>query len=225
MNHRLLGQSQSLSDIHFAPDASSPVDAFLLRSQGSWIKLLYIPAACTHLFQTVDRGLAALVKSSMRREFQVWVTQQVITSLRSGTEPTNLTVDFKVDNVKPLLTKCFGNALRNAHAQPTKILRYWELTGLMQAYDDVNIPEAVINLQRLFPKLDVTENGNKRRFRGIAVENPEFVEDEYVEDEYVEGTIPSVPTDNADDPDPSDWHGARATWRAAERSRGVGPHD
>ena len=50
---------------------------------------------------------------------------------------------------------------RAAHAQPTKILRYWELTGLMQAYDEINLAEAMNDLQRLFPKLDVSVAGQQ----------------------------------------------------------------
>lgn len=45
---------------------------------GSRIILLFVPACCTHLYQTIDTGACALVKAVARRLFQGWILQQVL---------------------------------------------------------------------------------------------------------------------------------------------------
>ena len=48
---------------------------------------MFVPAKCTHLFQSVDTGLAAYLKGRMRRLFQLWITDEVMAQLGAGTAP------------------------------------------------------------------------------------------------------------------------------------------
>jgi hypothetical protein len=106
-------------------------------------------------------------------------------------------IDFNVDNVKPLLTEGFGDALMLADG--LKEVKYWRATGLLSAWEDVgtttHFEAAILKKSQLFPKLDI---GVEKRFRGCGGngvgDNPEY---DYEEDGYMEVAEP--------DPDASAW--------------------
>jgi hypothetical protein len=179
----------------------------------------------------------------MRLQFQRWVTSEVVEQLHDGKDPEQVrpscgaprrppstaeledlfllakqcplqvVIDFKVDNVKPLLLDCFSNALRKADAQREKVIHYWSKAGLLEAWEeDKHLEEAIRCAPKLFPKLDVGKDKGVAgtRFRhvpgdGVPV-NPEYnrvdmddEEEEYREDAVRWDDVWHAPTDTLED--------------------------
>ena len=71
---------------------------------------MFVPAKCTHLFQSVDTGLAAHLKGRMRRLFQLWITDEVMAQLGAGTAPDEVREHAEPRTVQDMQAP-FGNLL------------------------------------------------------------------------------------------------------------------
>ena len=77
-----------------------------------WLKLVYVPGACTDLVQPVDRGMVAYMKAKMRQHYTNKISADVVRELRAGRAPT----DFKLDLGAPAMKKLLAESLAHAHA-------------------------------------------------------------------------------------------------------------
>jgi hypothetical protein len=126
----------------------------------SWLKLLFVPAACTDLVQPADRGMISWLKANMRQTFNDIISAKIMEQLQAGTAPPNVTLDVSAPHLKRLLAIAFAKAL--SELPTATVLHCW--APLQRAYDDMDTlhAEAVKELERLFPnKLTAIPDGNE----------------------------------------------------------------
>ena len=81
------------------------------RERYPWLKLLFVPAACTDLVQPADRGMISWLKACMRAYFTDVISADILRQLQAGTNPTNVQLDVSAPHLKSLLGLAFAKAL------------------------------------------------------------------------------------------------------------------
>ena len=61
-----------------------------VRERYVWLKLLFVPAACTDLVQPADRGMISWLKAFMRKIFSDNISADVLRQLQAGTPPADI---------------------------------------------------------------------------------------------------------------------------------------
>ena len=122
-----------------------------VRERYSWLKLLFVPVACTDLCQPADRGMISWIKACMRRIFGDAISADIMKQLQAGTSPTDVTLDVSAPHLKSLLAKAFAKALSELPRET--VLHCW--APLQRAYDDMDAlhAKAEQDLPRLFPNM------------------------------------------------------------------------
>jgi hypothetical protein len=120
-----------------------------VRERYPWLKLLFVPAACTDLAQPADRGQIAWIKGHMRNTYTESFSTIVLRLLQEGKKASDIKIDFGAVTMKKLLAKSFAYAL--SEMPKDKILKGW--SRLRVAVTDQNdlYLKAVQRLDELFP--------------------------------------------------------------------------
>ena len=96
-----------------------------LRERYPWLKLLFVPAACTDLVQPADRGQIAWIKAFMRKVYTTHFATEVLAQLAAGKNSNEIQLDFGAVAMKKMLATSFAQAL--AEMPKEKILNGWHI--------------------------------------------------------------------------------------------------
>jgi hypothetical protein len=120
-----------------------------VREHYPWLKLLFVPAACTDLVQPADRGMISWLKANMRATFTDTISADVLRQLQAGTNPVDVTLDVSAPHLKHMLAIALAKALSELPKET--VLHCW--APLQAAFDDMTALHAKASeqLDRLFP--------------------------------------------------------------------------
>jgi hypothetical protein len=116
-----------------------------------WLRLLFVPAACTDLAQPADRGMVSWLKANMRQMFNDVISADVMKQLEAGTVPEAVTLDVSAPHLEQLLALAFAKALSELPRET--VIHCW--APLQAAYDNMDAlhAKAAQDLLRLFPNM------------------------------------------------------------------------
>ena len=119
-----------------------------VRNHYPWLRLLFVPAACTDLAQPADRGMISWIKAYMRSYYTDIISKDVLEQLDS-VPLSNINVDTSAPYLKRMLANSFARAL--SELPRNKVIACW--APLQDAWDKKEElhAEAQGQLQRLFP--------------------------------------------------------------------------
>ena len=119
-----------------------------VRDHYPWLRLLFVPAACTDLVQPADRGMVSWLKAFMRNYYSDIIAKAVLEQLDSV--PLS---DIKIDTSAPYLKRMLANSFARALSQlpREKVIACW--APLQDAWDKKEELHALAKgqLTRLFP--------------------------------------------------------------------------
>ena len=124
-----------------------------------WLKLLFVPNACTDLIQPADRGMISWLKARMRHFYSEHMMSFVLRELKAGKQPDQIKIDVSAPTMKRLLASSFAKALSELPAD--KVRQCW--FELQKAFPSDNpdhaelLEEARANRARLFPSGDAPQ--------------------------------------------------------------------
>ena len=122
-----------------------------IKTNYPWLKVCYVPACCTPIGQPQDGGTIAKVKASLRQMFNSWVLQETLKHMDSGKEADTFELDLSAPTMKTKLTLWLAKAC--AQVPESLVVKTWENTGLLRAWDPDFQREAVREASRLFPNM------------------------------------------------------------------------
>ena len=120
-----------------------------VRNHYPWLRLLFVPAACTDLAQPADRGFISWLKAHMRAFYTDEISEAVLTQLSSGTPLCDIKINTSAPHMKRMLAMSFARALSQLPGE--KVRHCW--APLQDAWDKKEElhAEAKKELARLFP--------------------------------------------------------------------------
>ena len=126
-----------------------------VRNHYPWLRLIYVPAACTDLAQPADRGMISWLKAVMRTYYTNIISADVTQQIKAGTPVGQITLNTKAPYLKAMLANAFAKALSELPKE--KVVHCW--APLMSAWEKKEElhTKAKEELTRLFPNhvLDV----------------------------------------------------------------------
>ena len=96
-----------------------------MRQRYPWLKLLFVPAACTDLVQPADRGMISWLKANMRQTFNDVISADILKQMNEGVQPADVKLDVSAPHLKSLLASAFAKALSELPAET--VLHCWAL--------------------------------------------------------------------------------------------------
>ena len=156
----------------------------------AWLKLLFVPAACTDLVQPADRGMISWLKANMRTYFGDVISAEVLAQLNAGTSPADVALDVSAPRLKRMLALAFAKALSELPAE--KVRHCW--APLQIAFDKMNElhAKAASQVERLFP--------NRQAFVPADIEEEPIsdVDDDFADDDPEEQPQPRARVERAE---------------------------
>ena len=119
-----------------------------VRDHYPWLRLLFVPAACTDLAQPADRGFISWLKGNMRSFYTDTIAKAVLQQLDSVTL-SEININTSAPYLKQMLTKSYARALSQLPRE--KVIHCW--APLQEAWDKKEElhGQAKAQLSRLFP--------------------------------------------------------------------------
>ena len=77
-----------------------------------WLRIIFVPAACTDLAQPADRGFISWLKANMRAFYTDIISKEVLRQLRAGATISSIKIDTSAPYLKRMLANSFAKALR-----------------------------------------------------------------------------------------------------------------
>ena len=149
-----------------------------LAAEYPWIRLLFVPAACTPVAQPMDAGIIAKIKAILRRSYGRWVvalTQEQIKGVRrppieprpsapnqpplsshlshptAGVKPEDIKIPADVPTCKKNLFLWLSESVAQLNKDKPAIAHCWESTQLLRAWERDVQAEAARKVAELFP--------------------------------------------------------------------------
>ena len=94
-----------------------------VRNHYPWLRLLFVPAACTDLVQPADRGYISWLKACMRAFYTDVISKAVLEQLKAGTELSKIQINTSAPYLKGMLAKSFAKALSELPRE--KVVACW----------------------------------------------------------------------------------------------------
>ena len=94
-----------------------------VRNHYPWLRLLFVPAACTDLDQPADRGYISWLKAIMRAFYTDVISKAVLEQLKSGIALSEIKIDTSAPYLKGMLAKAFAKALSELPRE--KVVACW----------------------------------------------------------------------------------------------------
>ena len=76
-----------------------------------WLRLVFVPAACTDMIQPADKGMISWIKARMRHYYSEHYMKFVLEALRAGKTASQIKLDVTAPSMKQLLAETFAQAL------------------------------------------------------------------------------------------------------------------
>ena len=106
-----------------------------LAAEYPWIRLLFVPAACTPVAQPMDAGIIAKIKGILRRLYGAWVVMITQEQIKAGVKPEEIKVPMDVPTCKKNLFKWLSESTNVLNNDKTGIVHCWESTKLLRAWE------------------------------------------------------------------------------------------
>lgn len=121
-----------------------------VKAKYPWIRVLYVPAACTPVAQPMDAGIIAKIKGLLRRAYGRWACELTVSQIKGGTPPKEVKIPADVKtcrmNLFCWLSQCVDLLDKEG------VIHCWKATDLLRAWDkDVQV-EASKRVVELFGK-------------------------------------------------------------------------
>ena len=94
-----------------------------VRNHYPWLRLLFVPAACTDLVQPADRGFISWLKAFMRKCYTDIISASVMQQLQAGTPVGEILIDTSAPFLKRMLAESFAKALSELPSE--KVIHCW----------------------------------------------------------------------------------------------------
>lgn len=121
-----------------------------------WIKLVYVPAACTPVGQPMDAGIIAMIKGLLRKYYGSWVVSLTRHQLEEeGKSPSEIKIPNDVQTCKQNLTRGLSTTVYNI--DESKVSHCWQNTGILKAWTPNIQQKALDKAHELFPNLAAPE--------------------------------------------------------------------
>ena len=124
-----------------------------LSAKYPWLRLLFVPAACTPVAQPMDAGVIAKLKGFLRKLYGKWVIQLTIDQITRGVPHAEIKVPADVPTCKKNLFVWLSAAVDHLNANKSGVRHCWEATLLLRAWERSVQAEAMRKVKELFPKL------------------------------------------------------------------------
>jgi hypothetical protein len=125
-----------------------------IRRVYPFIRLVFVPAACTPVGQPMDAGIIAKMKSRLRRMYGAWVVELTRKQLDDGVHASAIQVPTDVPTLKTRLFGWLSDVVGEMNASDREgIIHCWEKTGLLKAWDRVVQLKAAEKATELFPNM------------------------------------------------------------------------
>ena len=120
-----------------------------VREHYPWLRLLFVPAACTDLAQPADRGQVSWLKANMRAYYTTIISTEVFRQMSEGADLSKLKIDTSAPFMKQMLAISFAKALSEHPSE--KVVACWQ--PLQAAWDNrvALHAQAKAEYARLFP--------------------------------------------------------------------------
>ena len=161
-----------------------------LSAKYPWLRLLFVPAACTPVAQPMDAGIIAKLKGFLRMRYGKWVVQLTVNQLTSGVPHAEIKVPSDVPTCKKNLFLWLSAAVDHLNANKAGVIHCWETTQLLKAWDRCVQAEAMSKVKELFPNL--------------ATADAATVHDDAIEEDETAGG-PGLPFTQPDNEDDDEW--------------------
>lgn len=125
-----------------------------MKSKYPWIRLVFVPAACTPVAQPMDAGIIAKLKGKLRTLYGSWVCNLTQQQLRGGTKPEDIKVPADVPTCKKNLFEWLSLGVAQLNEDKAGIVHCWEKTDLLKAWDRATQVEASGKVKELFKNID-----------------------------------------------------------------------
>jgi transposase-like protein len=120
-----------------------------VRNHYPWLRLLFVPAACTDLAQPADRGFISWIKAFMRKCYTDIISASVMQQLQAGTLVGDIKIDTSAPFLKHMLAESFAKALSELPSE--KVIHCWApLQSAWEKKQELHA-KAKEELARLFP--------------------------------------------------------------------------
>jgi hypothetical protein len=125
-----------------------------VRNKFPYIRLLYVPAACTPVAQPMDAGIIAQIKGFLRRLYGRWACSLTVDQLTSGSKPTEIAIPSDVPTLKKKLVEWLSASVVEANMDTSRAHKCWQATTLLSAWDRTVQNEARSKATELFPNIE-----------------------------------------------------------------------
>ena len=162
----------------------------LIKAKHPWIRVLFVPAACTPVAQPMDAGIIAKIKGYLRRLYGRWACDATISQIKGGTEPKDVKIAADVKTCRKNLFLWLSQSVDCL--DKAGVIHCWKSTDLLRAWEREVQIEASKRVSELFGKdpddsgivIDVSAGGEPDSEAGCA--GNAFVEVEAPEEEWMD---------------------------------------
>mmetsp|Transcript_8263 Transcript_8263/g.16475 ORF Transcript_8263/g.16475 Transcript_8263/m.16475 type:complete len:361 (-) Transcript_8263:30-1112(-) len=139
-----------------------------VKENYTWLRMLFVPGACTPKGQPMDAGVVAMVKGVLRQKYGDWVAQLVMDHLGLGKEPGDFKLSQGWPEAKIQLLEWLVEAVDSVQeAKAAKLVHVWEKTELTLAWDEGKQQKARECVAELFsqekeddmPAIEIDDDG------------------------------------------------------------------
>ena len=118
-----------------------------------WIRLLFVPGACTPVAQPMDAGIIAKIKGFLRKMYGSWVVVLVQEQIKKGVKSEEIKVPADVPTCKKNLFEWLSQSVDQLNKDTSGVAHCWEETQLLRAWERSVQVEASGKVKELFPNL------------------------------------------------------------------------
>ena len=169
-----------------------------LKDNYPWIRLIFVPANCTSEAQPMDAGVITTIKAFLRKQYGEWAVGETVNQLDSGIPVSEIKIASDVPSCKRNLFGWLSESVSHMNLMcRVGMVRCWEKTKLLQAWNhDVQL-EAIQRASEIFPNLvqgsvvrravaDTVEDLSGRPDAEAAWAGMGFMEDDGNEDDWMQ---------------------------------------
>ena len=104
-----------------------------------------VPHNLTNKFQPLDISVNKAAKAFIQNMYNEWFSNEVVTQLNRGVDPTEVKITSKLSDLKPLHASWIVDLFEHLKKETGMIIK---------GFDSAGIPEAVNNAQFVYEKIE-----------------------------------------------------------------------
>ena len=121
-----------------------------LKARYPWIRVLFVPAACTPVAQPMDAGIIAKIKGLLRRLYGRWACDATVSQIKGGVEPKDVKIPADVKTCRKNLFLWLSQSVDSL--DKAGVVHCWKSTDLLRAWEREVQVEASGRVGELFGK-------------------------------------------------------------------------